>query len=191
MNQLESKNRSNIRRTKLNEAVIGTIATVGIISLAVVAPNVIRVLAISRFLPQRRNEIKGVLGRMIKKDYVSLEKNASGTFVRLTKKGERFAALIESGKLQVKPRVWDKKWRVLIFDIPETRRGTRARLRALLVSLEFVRLQDSVWVSPHACEEEIMVIKAELRIGNGVRYLIADQIENDASLRKHFSLPNT
>lgn len=44
---------------------------------------------------------------------------------------------------------WDKKWRVVIFDIAEVSRGTRDNLRLKLKELGFGMLQESVWISPY------------------------------------------
>ncbi len=53
----------------------------------------------------------------------------------------------------------------------------------------FVRLQDSVWVYPYDCEDFIALLKAELKIGKDVLYAIADTIEHDKGIRRHFNLP--
>ncbi|KKW41875.1 MAG: hypothetical protein UY91_C0010G0002 [Parcubacteria group bacterium GW2011_GWB1_55_9] len=53
----------------------------------------------------------------------------------------------------------------------------------------FVRMQDSVWVYPHDCEDFIALLKMELKIGKDVLYAIADTIEYDKPLRIHFALP--
>jgi len=54
--------------------------------------------------------------------------------------------------------------------------------------LGFVRLQDSVWVFPYDCEDFVALLKADLKIGVAVLYLIVEQIENDKHLRAHFDL---
>lgn len=57
---------------------------------------------------------------------------------------------------------WDKKWRILIFDIPETIRWRRDVFREKLKSLGFGRVQQSVWVSAHPFENDIReFIKAQ------------------------------
>lgn len=43
---------------------------------------------------------------------------------------------------------WDRRWRVVIFDIPELNKKTREYLRRKLISLGFGRLQKSVYISP-------------------------------------------
>ncbi len=54
--------------------------------------------------------------------------------------------------------------------------------------LGFARLQDSVWVYPYDCEDLMALLKADLKIGMAVLYMIVEHIENDKHLRAHFSL---
>lgn len=88
----------------------------------------------------------------------------------------------------LKKRRWNGRWRVVIFDVPERRRQTRDRLRDIMKEVGFVRLQDSVWVFPYDCEDFITLLKAELKIGVAILYMVVEQIENDKYLREHFGL---
>ena len=87
-----------------------------------------------------------------------------------------------------KRKRWDKHWRVIIFDIPERRRGTRDRLRIVMREAGFYRLQDSVWLYPHDCEDFVTLLKADLKIGAAVLYMVVEKIENDSKLKEHFLL---
>src|SRR3990167_5471187 len=141
MGKIEDSVRKKVRRTRINSAVIGTLAISGGLAVAVLAPNVLGALGKANLLPQRRQAVKRSLTKLIEHGYIVFEHGR----VRLTPKGEVYAALIGKGKLvPKKPRRWDGKWRVLIFDIPERRRGTRAQIRRTLLQLGFTRLQDSV-----------------------------------------------
>ena len=61
-------------------------------------------------------------------------------------------------------------------------------MRATLVNMGFHRLQDSVWVYPYDCEDLVLMLKADLKIGKNVLYIVADAIEYDTPLRVHFGL---
>jgi CRISPR-associated endonuclease Cas2 len=76
----------------------------------------------------------------------------------------------------------------LIFDIKEERKGMRDKIRRTLNTIGFIRLQDSVWVYPYDCEDLIMLLKADFKIGKDLVYIIADSIENDKDLRLAFNL---
>ena len=75
-----------------------------------------------------------------------------------------------------------------MFDIREERKRLREKVRQTLISLGFKRLQDSVWVHPYDCEDIIMLLKSDFKIGKDLLYIIADTIENDTRLRKDFGL---
>lgn len=190
MGNVEKFVAKRIRRTKINNLIIGTVAFAGVIAVAAMAPGLANVFGRSKYLRQRLYQTRKRVSVLIREGYLLVEENEGKKYLRLTEKGENFAALMHEGRLAPKrPKRWDHKWRLLIFDIPERRRGLREKVRAALITLGFVRLQDSVWVFPYDCEDYILVLKAEFRIGKDVLYVIADHIENDTHLRRHFSLP--
>ena len=81
----------------------------------------------------------------------------TGELERVIKNGEAYIRLTSRGKDKVKRDFafrhltsrWDRKWRVVIFDIAEINRSSRNALRRKLKDLGFGLLQKSVWVSPH------------------------------------------
>lgn len=48
-----------------------------------------------------------------------------------------------------KPKNWNRKWYIVVFDIPEDKRRIRNILREKLKALGFGMLQASVWISPY------------------------------------------
>ena len=110
--------------------------------------------------------------------------------LELTKKGCVAASRIRTGLIEIsKPRKWDGRWRIVIFDISEKRRGLRVRVRHLLKRLGFLRLQDSVWVHPYDCEENRKAFSNTISESVKVLYIIADAVEYDRPMREHFGLP--
>jgi CRISPR-associated endonuclease Cas2 len=130
---------------------------------------------------------RNAVHRLVIKGLVA--RNADG-FLEITEKGRRHLDIErarEDAPAFQKKR-WDKKYRLVMFDIPQKRRATRDRLRRLMHDFGFLRLQDSVWVSPYDCEELIALAKAELRVGKDILYAVVDQIENDERIKAHFGL---
>jgi DNA-binding transcriptional regulator PaaX len=109
--------------------------------------------------------------------------------VSITHKGlrllDRTAATVRA-KLQ--NRKWDGKWRMVTFDIPEEFKEQRDRVREILKRAGFVKLQQSVWIFPHDCEELTKLIKEETHLANHILYGVLEKIEHDESLCKVFSL---
>ena len=189
MGALEKRNKGRMRRTKINKAVIAVVAAAGLVAVAAVAPNAVALFAKIGTLSQQRRQARTALGRMIQKGYLSVEERGGEKCVRLTEKGERFAALMNDGALAPrKPTRWDGKWRIVMYDLREPAKTLRARMRELLLGFGFYPLQKSVWVYPYDSEDFIGILKHELRLGGNVIYVIADEIESDESLRRHFGL---
>lgn len=190
MGVIEKRIKEKIRRSKINSAIVGTLAVAGGITVALLAPNLAATLGKALLKPYERQGIKRSLSRLLKYGYVEFKVEHGNKRLRLTPKGEKYAAMIGEGKLAPKrPKHWDGKWRILTFDIPERRRNTRDGIRTMLANLGFHRLQDSVWVYPYDCEDLIILLKADFRIGKDMLYVVADAVEFDDPLKSHFSLP--
>ena len=187
MGKLEQDVRREVRRTKINSAVVRVLAVSGRMALELLTPGVLEAMEDAGIVNphQKRQNIEKSLTRLIRSGHVVIE----GSRAQLTQKGEKFAALLGEGKLAPKkPRHWDGKWRILIFDIPERRKRSREQIRTTLTQIGFQRLQDSVWVYPYDCEDLITLLKVDLKMGKDVLYIIADKIEYDLPLRSHFGL---
>ncbi len=192
MGKLEEKSAKRTRVTKIQRAILGTVASVGVMSVAVLAPNAMRMLRplINKMDRSRQNSIYRARRLLIEKNLLTYIPNKPG-FVRLTYAGATLLRKIERMSYQInRPKQWDGKWRVLIFDISEKRKDVRHKLRLTLQSVGFVHLQDSVWVYPYPCEEFVALLKADYKIGYSLLYLIVEEMEGDKQLRKAFNLPN-
>ena len=82
---------------------------------------------------------------------------------------------------------WDKKWRFVLFDIPEPLKKKRDALRRKLKHLGFLEFQKSVFIYPYPCQNEINFVINFFSIHNNVFYLEAP-ISPDAQFRSHFRL---
>lgn len=107
----------------------------------------------------------------------------------LTEKGKeeakRLSLLGNSIKFE-KPKKWDKKWRIVIFDIPEKSKNFRNILREHLYELDFLKLQHSVFVSPYPFEEQILELVRIYSAQRYVRVITAQKIDNEAYVKRHF-----
>lgn len=69
------------------------------------------------------------------------------------------------------PKTWDKKWRVVIYDIPESKRSARNQIRQLLKGLGFRQLQISVWAHPLPCYKQFQAIRKAYGIEKHLLFL--------------------
>ncbi len=110
-----------------------------------------------------------------------------GEFIEITSKGKKIAKKYFIDQLEILiPKAWDKKWRLVIFDIPDDKRNARDVLRSKLERIGFIELQESVYVFPFDCQREISLLKKMYFIEPYVQYIIADRIETETNLLKKF-----
>lgn len=155
-------------------------------------------LASFRILASARKEWKEInrkaLGRAIHALYASRlvdgRENPDGTTTLiLSENGKKRALKFKIDAMKVKkPAAWDKKWRVVIFDIPEKRKKVRDALRGHLRQLGFYELQKSVFVHPYPCEDEMEFLVEFHGVRPHVRQLTVHTIDNDLHLRQKFKL---
>lgn len=190
MGKLERENKKEIRATKIQTVVLRTVATAGVLGVTLLLPNVLSMLKVFSLDKKLKNNLRRSInnsrGRLIKKGLLKFSEEG---FLVLTSLGEKALRRVELLDYRLeKPKKWDGKWRMLIFDIKETKKGLRDRIRQSLISIGFVKLQNSVWVYPYDCEDFITLLKADLAMGKEVLYIIADKIENEKVLLKTFEL---
>lgn len=111
------------------------------------------------------------------------------TKVVLTEKGKLQAMQFKVDDMEIKkPKLWDGKWRIVVFDVPEKIRAARDALRMKLRELGFYELQKSVFVYPFECRDEIDFIAEVFDIRSRIRYGRLEHITNEAELIKYFDL---
>jgi len=182
------------KRGKIEDVVLKTIAVAGIIAIGLVVPNALKIFKDFAPLQKKRNTrddyIKNkVLRKLQQKKLVTFKIKDGQKYVQLTQTGKKLVDKIKYQNIQIKkPKKWDKKWRVIIFDIKERRRKTRNQFRQQIQSLGFVQLQRSAWVHPYPCDSIIKLFKTDLLIGKDILYMVVDVIENDKWLKEEFDL---
>lgn len=80
----------------------------------------------------------------------------------------------------------DGVWKIIIFDIPETKRQVRNVLRSKLASLGFKKWQNSIWISPFIIAPEIEAELNELAKHFFIRLMKTTEINVTADLEKMF-----
>ena len=188
MGVLEEKTRIDIRKTKVQEAILMVLVSGGRLGGDLLIKQALDSLLGTDFstTPPRRSEVvRSAASRLCKKKLLKFENG----YYSVTNAGEELLNKWKMSQYQIKrPKKWDKKWRVIIFDIPEKKRKIRDHVRMILSEAGFQRLQNSVWVYPYDCEDVIGLMKTDLGIGRNLLYMIVDQIENDRFLRMDFDL---
>ena len=186
--EIEERVKKRARRYKIQEIILRSLYATAALGLAITAPNAAQLLRyVEKYIggtARLDRRMSQAFSRLITKGLVT--KDTSGHFKLTVKGGQAANSLVEAEGLIKKPARWDGKWRIVIFDVWERRRSTRDRLRIILERNGFVKIQNSVWVHPYSCEELFVFLRTSLSLGRGILYIVAEEIENDKGLRKHF-----
>lgn len=95
----------------------------------------------------RKRNFKHLVWRNLKTGNIEKEIKGSQVFLSLTSAGKQKIKR-EFPLIRLQNKTWDRKWRLVIFDIEETARSVREIFRRKLKELGFGMLQKSVWVTP-------------------------------------------
>lgn len=184
----------NKQTTLIVNDLLKILAFGGMVSTIVITPGGVILWAKALdFLNRRERKIKAknTLSYMKRSDLVTYNKMSDGKFsVSITKKGLKRAQKLRFDDLQVKkPKKWDKKWRLVMFDIPEKKRYRRSNLSNKLRSMGFYQLQKSAWVHAWPCSFEVELIKQTLGIlDSHIVFAEISSIDHQDKLLKHFKI---
>jgi len=133
------------------------ISTLAVSSLAVPGIGI----AYKQLSKEWRRYKKGDIGRIVKRlhrqDLVRISDNEGKTTIELSDKGKNKLLQYNFEELSLK-RKRDGKLRVVIFDIPNTKKLSRDVLRRKLKELGFIKIQESVFLTPYICQDELEFI---------------------------------
>ena len=90
----------------------------------------------------KKSSLAAAIARLRQGGLVQIKSKRSDILVKLTKLGKES---LNDFNLDDQP--WDGKWRLVIFDIPETQRAVRDLFRRRLKDWGFRNFQQSVWVT--------------------------------------------
>ena len=136
-----------------------------------------------------KRALEAAIDSLYKSRLISEKNNRDGTTTfTLSVEGKETALTYNLENMLISKHVWDKKWRIVIFDIPEKLKKVRESLRYHLKRLGFRELQHSVFVLPFKCRNEIEYIVEFYNARRFVRYIEAQYIDNELDLKNKFGL---
>ncbi len=137
-----------------------------------------------------RKKVYDTFYNLKKQGCINIEKKKHRVYITLTEKGKRKAGRLQIDSLVIRrPKKWDGKWRLVIFDIAQLRILQRNAFREKLKELGFRSLQKSVLVCPYPCKDEVEILREFFGLNKTeVRLIIAEHIEDDNFLRRIYKL---
>ncbi|MBI2673977.1 MAG: CRISPR-associated endonuclease Cas2 [Candidatus Zambryskibacteria bacterium] len=136
-----------------------------------------------------RQSLEKAVEALYKSKLIEQKDNKDGTttFV-LSAEGKETALTYNLENMTIARHSWDKKWRIVTFDIPEKLKKVREALRFHLKKLGFIKLQHSVFILPFKCQSEIEYLIEFYNIRKFVRFIEASFIDNELDLKNKFDL---
>lgn len=176
------------------------VATGGVVFVGATLPGLIK--TIGYFCRSTRNrkrakikyskkKISNSFAYLRKRQLIEILKEKNGKIsVRLTNKGKRRLIEYSMDMLEIKkPEKWDRKWRVLTFDIPahpNAYNSAREALRNKIKELGFYQVHKSVWIYPYECEDELLFIAGMFKVQQYIEIFTVEKMLHEKVLRGKF-----
>lgn len=175
-----------------SKTLLVAVGLLGFIAVAAVVGNAVQLLKYTSIMKKSKlkvYEINQNIKRLIDRGLLQISEDKNYKYLEVTPKGKRFLLKLKiEGLVQDKPEKWDKKYRIVIFDIPEGSRKIRDELRKTIQGFGFICLQKSVWLYPYPCQNIIELLKQYLGVHGEAIYMTVDSIENDGWIKDFFKL---
>lgn len=142
--------------------------------------------AVKKYLQNReadKRDFNNKIYYLKKQGYIRSFVERKKKYVELTAKGRKKIQKLSLNEIKIKrPKKWDGKWRVVIFDIPKKFKNEREVFRQKIKNLDFVCVQKSVYIHPFKCTSEIEIISRRLGIKRHVLIMISDIIQSEKEI---------
>ena len=166
---------------------------------AIIIPNLPK--ALKPFLDHERKKeyqvwkrfnvpyLKRTLERLEKQKLVEITEEEGIQVVKITGTGQNRILKYSIDELAVeKPRIWNGRWTLGSYDIPNELKKQREILQEYLKTWGFYPLHESVFLHAYPCQNQVEFLRAYLNIGKKVRIFIVSKIENDKPFRNYFGV---
>ncbi len=117
-----------------------------------------------------KQKAQSLLWRLKQNGYIKNIKREQKMLLTLTDKGQQRAFASVFNEAQLLPK---NKWLVVIFDIPEKQAKARREFRWFLRQHNFIKLQQSVWVSQRQVYKPLKDLSEQLDLGEWINIFYA------------------
>lgn len=178
----------------LIDGILKFVAGGGFLTTALIAPNATKLLdkPMAKLMKDldkrsRAREIKRVTYYMKQQGLIAFMPRDYEHGIVITAAGRRRLKNRDYETLKIPRQAkWDKKWRLVFFDIPETEKTKRDAFSHKLRLLGLQQLQKSIWIHPFYCRDEISKVTETLGISNYITYVEISQMDREAKLKQRF-----
>lgn len=134
-----------------------------------------------------RYRLRQNFSRLYQQKVIEISEVNGETSIKLTDKGKSKLLKYKLEEIMItKPPKWDKKWRLIAYDIGKEKKLLSEIFRKFLQKLEFLKLQKSLYITPYPCEEQIEFLKQYYGLDENIIYIVVEKIENDKIYKEYF-----
>jgi len=132
---------------------------------------------------QYKDEIRRRVNYLKKMGYIETFVAGKERYYEITDKGLKRIKEFDILHPQIhRPTKWDRKWRIVIFDVPNKMKNSRDAFRLKLLEIGFQKIQESVYVYPYECTQEVSMLSEKLMIQKYVSILISEIIQGEEQI---------
>ncbi len=137
-----------------------------------------------------KNYQRDVIKRLEKEGFVKIRHSSNGKIeISITQNGCTKILKYNLGTMQlIQKKKWDKKWRLILFDVPEKRKVMRDALRRKIKELGLLKIQQSVYIYPHQCDREMDFLISYFKIRPFVKYFTIERFNGDGEYKEHYKI---
>ena len=129
-----------------------------------------------RIAKKKKEDFSRFIRHLKDRGYLNIKDLKNRKAVMITPKGMKRVFNIKM-KLGSRKRRIDRKWQMVLFDIPEKKRKARDSFRKQLKYLGYKRLQRSIWVCPYNVSKYTQQLIKYHKLDRFVRLLLVEEVK--------------
>lgn len=130
--------------------------------------------------PKTSYALSRTLKNLVESGYAEIHKSERQNYAKITAFGKtKLNTLALENEDALVPQAWDGFWRIILLDLPESRKSERESLRYLLKKAGFVCLKNSAWISPYPFEHLFINIKKDLELTTEMMIIVTKFVDED------------
>ncbi|MFZ2303795.1 MAG: hypothetical protein WAV98_03350 [Minisyncoccia bacterium] len=180
----------NYERGELAKEILKGLAMGGFIVMCLAMPNLAQVVDLFKPKNSRdRYRVGQAVKRLQKNNMIRIVNHNGHEVVELTSQGKKKVLDydLENMQLETKKK-WDGKWRIVMFDIPQTKKKARDAVSYKIKEIGMYPIQKSVFVFPHPCKDEIDFVGGIFGVRENIIYIEATHIDGAEKVKRHFKI---
>lgn len=120
--------------------------------------------------------VRAAISRMLRQGWLDSRKVGNRSYYSVSPRGKKRLDEAAARIYKVETGVWDGKWCIASYNIPEERRTLRDQLRKELAWMGFGMLTTSTWISPNNLADRVKEITESYGITEHVEVFSADHL---------------